>query len=111
MLQVELPSYLTRWPQGEIVLKGRRIELFHILDRIEAGDSPSQVAELYELHPDQVRQVIEFAHRHAAEVTRYMHDFRADLARQEVEAEPGPAYLRIRRMMDGDSPGTEGAES
>ena len=107
VLDLKLPDFLTRWPHGEIVLKGRRVELFHVLDRLDAGDSQSQVAEVYELDSEQVRRVVEFAHQYPAEISLYMQDYRAELARQEAQSEPGTGYLRIRRMMESPSTGSK----
>ena len=95
-----LPDFLTEWPHGEIVLTGRRIGLFHVLDRHEQGDSPEAIAELYELTPERVCDVLAFAQAHQAEIGAYMADYRAELARQEADWQPTPAYLRIRRLRE-----------
>jgi uncharacterized protein (DUF433 family) len=100
-----LPDFLTEWPYGEIVLTGRRIGLFHVLDRGEQGDSPEAIAELFELTPERVHDVLAFARSHPTEVAAYMADYRAELARQEAAWQPTPAYLRIRRLMDRDPAG------
>jgi uncharacterized protein (DUF433 family) len=96
---MDLPDFLTLWPYGEIVLTGRRISLYDVLNRSEQGDSPETIAELYELTPERVRQVLAFADANRAEVDAYMADYRADLARQQAAYQPSPAVLRIRRMM------------
>jgi uncharacterized protein (DUF433 family) len=97
-----LPDFLTEWSHGEIVLTGRRIGLFHILDRHDQGDSPEAIAELYELPLERVADVLAFATAHQTEVGAYMADYRAELARQEADWQPTPAYLRIRRLMEQD---------
>src|SRR5262249_43188910 len=79
---------------------GRRIGLFHVLDRHEHGDAPEVIAELYELTPERVRDVLAFARAHQAEVDAYMAGYRAELARQEADWQPTPTYLCIHRLMD-----------
>jgi uncharacterized protein (DUF433 family) len=95
-----LPDFLTEWPHGEIVLTRRRIGLFHVLDRHDQGDSPEAIAELFELTPERVFDVLAFARAHQAGVDAYMADYRAELARQEADWQPTPAYLRVRRLME-----------
>jgi predicted aspartyl protease len=58
------------------------------------------IAELYELTPERVRDVLRFAAAHQAEVSTYLADYRGELARQEADWQPTPAYLRIRQSME-----------
>lgn len=97
---MDLPEFLTLWPYGEIVLTGRRIGLYDVLNRHERGDAPEAIAELYELTPERVRQVLAFADANRDGVDAYMADYRADLARQAAAYRPSPAALRIRRLIE-----------
>jgi uncharacterized protein (DUF433 family) len=97
---MSLPNFLTEWPHGEIVLTGRRIGLFPILDRHERGDAPEVIAELYELTLERVCDVLAFAKARQTEVGAYLADSRAELARPEADWQPTLAYLRFRRLME-----------
>ena len=108
---MELPNFLTRWPNGEIVLTGHRIGLFSVIDRHQQGLSPDQIHDEFPtLEPDLIRSVIAFHACHRAEVDAYVAEYRADLQRQEAASQPSPALLRIRRLIaeraaDRRSPG------
>jgi len=94
---MELPHFLTQWPNGEIVLTGHRIGLYSVVDRYQQGQTPDQIhAEFPTLEPDLIRRVIAFREAHPDEVDSYVAEYRADLDRQEAASEPSPAVLRIR---------------
>jgi uncharacterized protein (DUF433 family) len=97
---MDLPDFLTRWPNGEIVLTGHRIGLYSVIDRSEQGCSPDRIHEEFPtLEPDLIRSVIAFREAHQAEVDAYVTEYRAELDRQEAASEPSLALLRIRRRM------------
>jgi uncharacterized protein (DUF433 family) len=97
---MDLPHFLTRWPNGEIVLTGHRIGLYSVIDRYQRGHSPDQIHDEFPtLEPDLIRGVIAFREAHQAEVDAYVAEYRADLDRQEAASEPSPAALRIRRRI------------
>lgn len=97
---MDLPDFLTRWPNGEIVITGHRIGLYSVIDLVERGFSPDEIFEEFPtLELELIRRVIVFHETHRAEVDAYVADYRADLNRQETASVPSPAVLRIRRLM------------
>jgi uncharacterized protein (DUF433 family) len=108
---MDLPDFLIQWPNGEIVLTGHRIGLYSVIDLSHRGFSPDQIRDEFPtLEPELIRSVIAFHDGHRAEVDAYVAEYRADLDRQEVAAEPSPAVLRVRRLMaeraaNGRTPG------
>ncbi len=97
---MDLPHFLTRWPNGEIVLTGHRIGLYSVIDRYQQGRTPDQIHnEFPTLESDLIRNVIAFREAHPVEVDTYVAVYRADLDRQEAASEPSPAVLRIRRRI------------
>jgi uncharacterized protein (DUF433 family) len=99
-MSMDLPHFLTRWPNGEIVLTGHRIGLYSVIDRYHRGHTPDQIHDEFPtLEPGVIRSVIAFREAHRAEVDAYVAEYRADLDRQEAASAPSPAALRIRRRM------------
>jgi uncharacterized protein (DUF433 family) len=97
---MELPNFLTRWPNGEIVITGHRIALYSLIDLVERGFSPDEILEEFAtLDLELIRQVIAFHETHRAELDAYVTGYRADLERQETASLPSPAVLRIRRLI------------
>jgi uncharacterized protein (DUF433 family) len=97
---VNLPDFLTRWHNGEIVITGHRIGLFSIIDRYQQGMSPEAIHEEFPtLELDAIRSVLAFHAEHRAEVDRYVSDYRAELERQEAASEPTAALLQVRRSL------------
>jgi uncharacterized protein (DUF433 family) len=98
---MDLPDFLTRWPNGEIILTGHRIGLYSVIDLSQRGFSPDQIcAEFPTLTPELIRSVLEFHEAHRSEVEAYVDSYRTELDRQEAASRPSPAVLRIRRLMD-----------
>jgi uncharacterized protein (DUF433 family) len=108
---MDLPDFLTRWPNGEIILTGHRIGLYSVIDRSLRGFSPDQIRDEFPtLELELIRSVIAFYEGHRAEADTYVTDYRADLDPQEVAPGPSPAVLRVRRLMaeraaNGQAPG------
>ena len=96
---MDLPTFLTRDPDGEIRLTGHRIGLYTVVRRLQEGESPAAIAADLSLSPDLVGQVSDFARANRAEVEAYVAEYRADLERQE-SAPAGPGVLRARRLAD-----------
>lgn len=98
---MDLPEYLTLWPDDEIVLTGHRIGLYSVVDRYQQGAPPEEIHEEFPTLPlDPIRQVLRFYEENRAEVGAYVADYRAELRRQEADYRPNPAALRIRRLME-----------
>jgi uncharacterized protein (DUF433 family) len=97
---VDLPDFLTRSPNGEIVVTGHRIGLFSIIDRYQQGLSVEQLRDEFPtLETEAIRGAVAFHAEHRAEVDKYVSDYRAELERQEAEFEPSTAQLEVRRVM------------
>jgi uncharacterized protein (DUF433 family) len=95
-----LPTCLEWSPDGEVRVTGRRIGLFHIVKAYRVlGESLQQIAEEFELAPELINEVLAFAEKHEAEVGAYVADYQAELDRQCVDYQPGPAALRISRLV------------
>jgi uncharacterized protein (DUF433 family) len=98
--RVDLPDFLTRLPNGEIVVTGHRVGLFSLIDRHQRGLSAEQIHDEFPtLETDAIRGALAFHAEHRAEVENYVSDYRADLDRQEAEFEPSKAQLEVRRVM------------
>jgi uncharacterized protein (DUF433 family) len=97
---VNLPDFLTQWPNGEIVPTGHRIGLYSVIDRFQQGCSVEEIhAEFPTLEPDLIQRVLAFHASYQAEVDAYVAEYRADLDRQEAAFEAGEAVLRVRRLI------------
>ncbi len=95
---MNLPAFLTRRPNGEVVVTGHRIGLFSIIDRYQRGLSAEQIREEFPtLEIDAIRSILGFHADHRAEVDKYVSDYRADLERLEAEFQPSSALVEVRR--------------
>jgi len=68
-----LPSFLTRWDDGEIVLTGHRIGLYTIVrDHLEHAMSAAEIQDYYPtLEPGLVEQVLAFYRERQPEVYEF----------------------------------------
>ena len=97
---MDLPQFLTRWPNGEIIVSGHRIGLYSLIDLMERGFGPEEIRdELPSLDLELIQRVIAFRETHRPEVDAYVAEYRADLERQESASNPSSALLRTRRLM------------
>ena|SRR5271163_2426752 len=97
---MDLPDFLTRWPNGEIVLTGHRIGLYSVIDLSQRGFSTDQIRDEFPtLEPELIRSVIAFHEGHRDEVDAYAAEYGADLDHQEVASRPSPAVLQVRRLI------------
>ena len=95
-----LPPCLHWSPDGVVRVVGRRIGLFHIVNKHRVlGKSSATIAEEYELAPELIAEVLAFAEEHEAEVSAYVADYQAELDRQEAAYQPSPAALRISQFV------------
>jgi uncharacterized protein (DUF433 family) len=70
---MHLPEFLTQWPDGEIVLTGHRIGLYHVVWYHNVGYSPEQLHEEFPtLSPEVIARVLEFYRQNRDEVDAYM---------------------------------------
>ena len=77
-----LPEFLERWEDGEIVLRGHRIRLYTILDDYKSGRSAAEIAADYpSLESGLVDQVIAFSEVRQSEVRAFYDEYKASLRR------------------------------
>jgi uncharacterized protein (DUF433 family) len=82
---MDLPDFLTRWPNGEIVLTGHRIGRYSLIDLCQQGFSPDQIRDAFpSLEPELIRSIIAFHEGQRAEVDAFVAEYPADLDSQEV---------------------------
>jgi uncharacterized protein (DUF433 family) len=97
---MDLPDFLTLWPNDEVVVTGHRIGLYSIIDQFQQGCSVEEIhAEFPTLEPDLIQKVLAFHASHQAEVDAYVALYRAELDRQEAAFQPSEAVLQVRRLM------------
>jgi uncharacterized protein (DUF433 family) len=99
---MNLPEVLVEWPDGEIMLKGHRISLYHVIDKYQGGLTPEQILEEYPtLSLEKIYSVLAFYHENKAEVDEYVANYRAELDRQEANAPPPRVTLEeLRRRYE-----------
>ncbi len=98
---VNLPDFLIDHPDGEILVTGHRISLYHVVGPYQEGYSPEMLAELYPTLPlALIHKVIGFYLENQAEVDAYVAAYRAELGRQEAAYSPNPAQIRIRELIE-----------
>jgi uncharacterized protein (DUF433 family) len=108
-----LPDFLERWDDGEIVARGHRIRLFTILDDYKAGKSVAQIAADYPtLELDLPNLIIAFYEARRPEVEAYYDEYKAAL-QSNYEAwknspmgqrGPSPEELKRRLVALGRAP-------
>ncbi len=97
---MNLPVFLTEWPDGEIMLTGHRISLYHVVSRYKEGLSAEQLLEYYPtLSLELINQVLGFYHDNQAEVDAYVADYREELDRQAAAA-PRVNLEELRRRYE-----------
>lgn len=83
---MKLPDCLTERSDGEIVLTGHRITLYHIVTDYNQGYSPEQLHEDYPtLTLEHINNVLAFYKENQSEVDEYVTRYREDLDRQYAE--------------------------
>ena len=97
---MNLPDFLQQGEHGDIRLTGHRIDLMHVVDLYNEGQTPLMIAmQLDTLSVYQIEKVIDFYLKNRGEVNVYVHRCRTEIDRQIAEHPPGPGVLRIRRLM------------
>ncbi len=78
----ELPPFLTRWPDGEVVVTGTRVLLFYVVLPYRDGQSAESIAVRYPTIPlATVHKVIAFYLENQAPVDQFVTEYQADLDR------------------------------
>jgi uncharacterized protein (DUF433 family) len=93
---MELPDFLSQQPDGDLILKGHRIGLWHVLRRYQEGYSPEMLVGQYPTLPlALVHKVIAFYLEQQSEIDAYLAGYQADLERQCHEH---PARIDVARL-------------
>lgn len=83
---MKLPDFLTEWPDGEIMLTGHRISLYHVMSDHKEGYSAEMLHDQFPtLSLDHIERVLAFARENRAEVDAYVKHYREELDRQYAE--------------------------
>jgi uncharacterized protein (DUF433 family) len=94
---MKLPDFLTQWPDGEIMLTGHRISLYHVMSHHKEGCTAEMLRELLPtVSLDHIEKVLAFARKNQAEVDAYVTRYRGELDRQYAE------YVAAGRGLDWD---------
>jgi uncharacterized protein (DUF433 family) len=88
-LTLELPPYLTHRTDGEVVVTGTRVPLFHFVYHFNQGESPEMLAARYpHIRIALVYQLIGFYLDHQPAVDAFADEYQAELDRLRAA---GPA--------------------
>lgn len=88
-LSQQLPEFLVSTADGDIVLRGHRIGLYHVVQRYNDGYSPEMLVCQYPTLPlSLVHRVIAFYLDHRADVDAYVADYDRDLQQQAASSKP-----------------------
>jgi uncharacterized protein (DUF433 family) len=80
---MNLPDFLTRLPEGEILITGHRIGLYHIVERYNEGESAEMLASRYPTLPlSLVHRLIAFYLDNKSEIDSYVAHCSAELDTQ-----------------------------
>ena len=94
----ELPPFLTHWPDGEVVVTGTRVVLYHFVFYYNQGESAESLAVRYPHVPlATVHKLIAFYLENMMAVDEYAAEYGAALARlREAGSKLNTAELRAR---------------
>ena len=107
-LSVELPPFLTRRADGEIVVTGTRVALYHLVFYFNQGESPEMLAARYpHIRIALVYQLIGFYLDHQPAVDSYVAAYQAELDRLRT-AGPVLNTAELRRRLAARQPARAG---
>jgi uncharacterized protein (DUF433 family) len=76
----DLPPFLTRWPDGEVVVAGTRVLLFYVVLNYKDGESVESLGVRYPHIPlATLHKVIAFYLENQSEVDEFVNGYQADL--------------------------------
>jgi uncharacterized protein (DUF433 family) len=85
-MRMQLPEFLTKRPDGEIVLTGHRVSLYHVMSHHKEGYTAGMLHDLFPtLSLDHIEQVLAFSLENRVEVDDYVTRYREALDRQYAE--------------------------
>lgn len=83
---MNLPAFLTEWPDGEIMLTGHRISLYHVMSHQQEGYTADMLLERFPtLTRDHIEKVLAFVRENWTEMEPYLAGYREKLDRQYGE--------------------------
>jgi uncharacterized protein (DUF433 family) len=97
---VVLPICLSLRSDGAVVFRGRRIQLYLVLEQLERGRSPAEISETFPtVMETEVAQALDFCRQHPIATKAYSDHWQAMCAEAERKASPAPTLeeLRARR--------------
>ena len=98
---MRLPSFLTKGKYGEIRLNGHRIDLLHVVDLYNEGNTAEEICSEFDtLDIQLVRQVIEFYLANKSEADQYVAKCHSDIDRQASAPRKGPDLAELKRRME-----------
>jgi uncharacterized protein (DUF433 family) len=102
---VALPEFLTRTVDGEILVTGHRIGLYHLIARYNEGESAEMLASRYPTLPlALVHHIIAYYLDNQADVDAYIADCSNAIAQQRSAAHSADVNsLRQRLLQNGNS--------
>ena len=102
MLTTELPTFLTRHPDGQIKVTGTRVVLYHFLHDYNQGLSAEELATQFPTVPlATVHKVIAFYLENRADADRYAAEYAAraeELARSIPEVNTAALRERLAQL-------------
>ena len=106
----QLPEFLSRTGDGEILLRGHRIGLEHIVWRYNEGDSPEMLVCRYPTLPlALVHRVIAFYLDNRADVDAYVAQCRSELDQQVASGQRLDMATLRERLQDLQQPVATGS--
>jgi uncharacterized protein (DUF433 family) len=95
---MNLPEFLTEAPYGEILLRGHRIGLFHVIAYHRDGHSIQQLHEQYPTLPlELLRKVLDYYPAHPAEVDAYMKHCQEQIEQQRATTPRALDWEELKR--------------
>jgi len=97
---MNLPDFLTAWAHGEIMLKGHRIALHHIVPLYNEGYSAEMLLSRFPtLSLPLIHKVIAFYLENQADVDAYVAAQKAEIDRLAAAPSDGPGTVELRRRL------------
>lgn len=97
---MEIPQFLTKTPDGEILLKGHRVGLFHVLHYYNEGYSPEMLVGQFPTLPlALIHKVIAFYLENRDDADAYVAGCRNELDRQRQASRRQLDYQTLRERL------------
>jgi len=97
---MNLPDFLTEWTHGEIMLKGHRIALHHVVPYYNEGHSAEMLLSQFPtLSLALIHKVIAFYLENQMDVDAYVAAQKAEIERLAATLPDGPGTVELRRRL------------